>query len=356
MTDNNFHDPSFQLLIQQPRQVGGPQLIIADENLTNAPLQLLPTDKMTLVTNRYDIHEQAQALNLNSYFNDFDFSAFEDHRFEQVLYRVSKEKPVTHHIINNAQQLLAHNGALILTGEKNDGIKTYADKATHFFGSLKTTKKQGNSYISIIHRVNSKQQPLPEQLLDDKNYQHLRPCIPVSDQLLFSKPGLFGWNKVDQGSAFLADFLPDFFDGFDKEPNQILDLGCGYGFLSVMASKHTKARIVATDNNAAALLACSKNFLALNINGEVIAGNCADNIIQLFDAVICNPPFHQGFGTDNQLTQRFVTSSYKHLKPGGKAVFVANRFVPIESCAEKLFKIRQVAENKSFKIILLIKH
>jgi 16S rRNA (guanine1207-N2)-methyltransferase len=175
---------------------------------------------------------------------------------------------------------------------------------------------------------------------------------------LFSKPGLFGWNKVDQGSAFLADVLTDFFQHLGTEPKQILDLGCGYGYLSLMASKHTNASIVATDNNAAAIAACSKNFSEFGVRGEVVAGNCADNINEKFDAVLCNPPFHQGFNTDNVLTQCFVDSSYQHLNQGGKALFVANRFVPIERCAERLFKtgnIEKIAENKRFKLLLLSK-
>jgi len=350
-----FSDACFQLLIQQTHKVDGPQLIIADENLKGAPLQLLPTDNITLVTNRYDLHQQAKASDINSYYSDFDFSSFADKSFDQVLYRVSKEKPVTHHIINSAHRLLNNAGTLAISGEKNDGIKTYADKASRYFSSPTTTKKHGNSYLAVIHHLDSKKCPLTEQRLDDKDYQQLRACIPVDDQLLFSKPGLFGWNKVDQGSAFLADYLPDFFSLLSGEPNQILDLGCGYGYLSVMVSQQTKAHIIATDNNAAAITACTQNFSLLGINGEVIAGDCADSINQQFDAIICNPPFHQGFGTDSQLTQRFITTSYKRLNPGGQALFVTNRFVPIESCAEKLFKIRPVAENKSFKLIRLIK-
>ena len=347
-------DPFFQLLLQQASQITGPQLLIADENLKGAPLHLLLEQDITLITNRFDIGEQAHAAGLNYHFSDFDFSSLTDSSFDQLLYRVSKEKPVTHHIINSAQRLLKQEGNLVLAGEKNDGVKTYTDKACRYFGSTTKPKKQGTTYISVI----SNQQRSVVPLLDDCNYSQLRSCITIQDQKLFSKPGLFGWNKVDQGSAFLADVLTEFFQHLGAEPKQILDLGCGYGYLSLMASKHTNAPIVATDNNAAAIAACSKNFSEFGVRGEVVAGNCADNINEKFDAVLCNPPFHQGFNTDNVLTQCFVDSSYQHLNQGGKALFVANRFVPIERCAERLFKtgnIEKIAENKSFKLLLLSK-
>lgn len=344
-------DTFLQLLTQQARLISGPQLMIADENLKGAPLHALPTKNMTFISNRFDLSEQAHSTGLACEFSDFDFSRFADSSFEQILYRVSKEKLVTHHIINSAKRLIKPGGNLVLVGEKNDGIKTYTDKAGHYFGYKTKPKKQGTAYISVIQK-----QDIEAPALDDDDYPQLRSCLEIDNKPVLSKPGLFGWNKIDQGSAFLADHLPEFFHRLGNKPTSILDLGCGYGYLSLMANKHTDAKIVATDNNAAAIAACSQNFLAFGIHGEVLAGDCAQNINQTFDAVLCNPPFHSGFGTDAQLTQQFVTSSYKHLNSGGKALFVANRFVPIESCAEKHVKptnIEKIAENKSFKLVLV---
>ena len=348
-------DPSFQLLAQQLRLKSGPQLLVADENLRSAPLHLLPVDTTTVITNRYDLYNQAQSSGFNCYYNDFDFSIFDDNSFSQVLYRVSKEKSVAHHVINSSPRLLANNSTLVLSGAKNDGIKTYTDKAAHYFGTRATSEKHGSVYLAVIHHLSSAEQPL-----DDQDYHQLRPCIsltsPSNDQLLYSKPGLFGWDKVDMGSAFLAEHLSDFFKLFSRPPEHILDLGCGYGYLSVLAKQSVEANITATDNNAAAIAACSKNFILAGIEGEVIAGDCAENIDKKFDAVVCNPPFHQGFNTDNHLTQRFVTSCHQHLKPSGKALFVVNQFVPLESCAKKLFQVSRFGKNKHFKLVLLEKH
>ncbi len=354
-------DACLQLLAQQAHQVDGPQLLIADENLTGTALQLLSKEKVSLITNRYDLYQQALLLGFTSLYSDFDFSAFVDKSIAQVLYRVSKEKPVTHHIINSTRRILASNGKLVLTGEKKDGIKTYANKAALFFGDDSTCKKHGSVYLATIDHRTSEQPPL-----DDQHYLKLRACIPTNSQSLYSKPGLFGWSKIDQGSAFLVEYLPTLFQSLGELPNSVLDLGCGYGYLSAMMHEYIEANaphsppnninIVATDNNAAAIAACTKNFDLLGIDGQVIAGNCADTIDQAFDVVICNPPFHQGFGTNSQLTQRFVDSAYQHLNRGGKALFVTNSFVPIEDCAEKQFEIKRLAKNKGFKLILLSKH
>jgi 16S rRNA (guanine1207-N2)-methyltransferase len=360
VTNYSAHNPKiqdacFSLLLNKAKAVPGSRLIIADENVRESNLQFLSCSQITIVTNRYDIFEHAKSLKINIFFSDFDFSDFPDNSFSQVLFRVSKEKALTHYIIKSAYRLLADNGELLMSGEKSDGIKTYGAKAAQYFGTSAQINKKGMAYLSITQRLEAEKNQLARHTIEDKDYAHLTKCVPFADQMLASKPGLFGWRKIDEGSAFLGDFFPEFLSFFNKEPANILDLGCGYGYLSIRASQHTKAKIVATDNNAAAIIACSKNFSTLALNGEVVASNCADNIGQLFDAIICNPPFHKGFKTDSELTRQFVASSYKRLKPRGMALFVVNRFVPLEDYAEKFFKIKLVAETTSFKLLLLTK-
>ena len=341
-------DPAFQLLLDPLRQESGRQLLVSDENLHDVPLDELKNRDVLLVTNRYDLYENSRAQGIASEFSDFDFNHFSDGSFSQILYRVSKEKPVVHHIINQARRLLPDGGILIMAGAKNDGIKTYAEKAGHYFGDRARPEKQAATYRVRIRHLTS-----TEPALEDQQYALIRPCVPWQDKQLFSKPGQFGWNKIDQGSAFLATHLKDFFQSLDRPPTNILDLGCGYGYLSVMAAQLTDAEITATDNNAAAVASCQKNFIEQPIRGTVIASNCGDRLTQRFDAVICNPPFHQGFNTDHALTRRFVTSCHRLLRSGGHALLVVNRFVPLERFAEGDFDVQKLDENRSFKLILL---
>ena len=348
-------DTCFSLMIKNSKIRSCSRLIIADENLRKSDLEYLPSGKIVLITNRFDIYEQAKVIGLDVFFNDFDFSVFPNNTFLQVLFRVSKEKALTHHIIKSTYRVLFSNGELVLGGSKGDGIKTYAEKASEYFGTPVKTKKDGSVYVAVATRSNLKRDIASRKEIDDQNYSVLRECVPFQNDNLVSKPGLFGWGKIDEGSKFLSDFIPDFLTLFHREPKDILDLGCGYGYLSIRASQLTGASIVATDNNAAAILACSKNFIRLNINGAVIADDCGKNIKRLFDAVICNPPFHKGFGADAELTQKFVLSSFNHLRKGGMALLVVNSFIPLEKYTEKKFHAKLIAKNKSFKLILLQK-
>ena len=294
------------LIEKKTKDVSESWLYIIDENIKESDIELLVSQKIVILTNRFDIYERLQASDLEVFFNDFDLSVFDDRNFSQIFYRVSKEKAVTHHIIDNVERLLCDKGKLILCGRKNDGIKSCAEKAAKSFGSLTQIKKNGSIYLGTATRSVQEIKGASKTEAHDKNYTKLRACIPYLNHYLVSKPGIFGWEKIDNGSKLLGNFIADFLTLFDEPPQNILDLGCGYGYLSALLNTHTKAKIIATDNNAAAILACTENFSRLNINGEVIADDCAQNIKKSFDAVICNPPFHKGFVTDGQLTKKFA--------------------------------------------------
>jgi 16S rRNA (guanine1207-N2)-methyltransferase len=111
---------------------------------------------------------------------------------------------------------------------------------------------------------------------------------------------------------------------------------------------------VATDNNAAALLACQANFAAQGVNGTVVAGNCGDGLDQRFDALLCNPPFHRGFTHHGDLTEQFLVAIARLLSARGRALVVVNRFIPVLRLAEKHFRQRRLyAENSSFQVFEL---
>lgn len=348
-------DLSLQRLYPLLNQADEHSIWIADEHVYSEPL---PSFKGTAITNRHDTFTKLKAAGIQVLYNDFDFSSFSPKSCTAMFYRVSKEKPVVHWAINNASKLLKTGSSLYLSGEKNDGLKTYADKAGKRLGEKAGLSKDGNSYLAELVQTDA---DTPN--LDDKDYTQLR-LIKHSEAIdIYSKPGVFGWDKIDRGSHFLVQHLPQALQRMQEAPSTLLDLGCGYGYLSLMAhfsmnstsindSKPT--RIVATDNNATAITACRKNFQRHQINGEVIADSCAESIREKFDLILCNPPFHQGFDVESQLTKRFLQATQQRLSNKGAAFFVVNQFIPLEKLATGLFKsVKTLENNGSFKLILL---
>ncbi len=319
---------------------GSTALLLADEHCVTAPA----ATQLQVLSNRVDVAERMTQAGLDCTLNDFDLSEFSG--IERIYYRVSKEKPLVHHCINQALVLLPLGGELVLAGDKGDGIKTYYDKARALVGADKALdKSKGSAYIGRIQKRTA-----PTALLDDSHYRELQRIADAP--ALFSKPGVYGWKKIDRGSALLVDALQSLtLQGTES----ILDLGCGYGYLSVLAhASLPEARIIGTDNNIAALTACAHNFQLHGIVGEVLPADCGRGIESRFDLVLCNPPFHKGFDVHGDLTRAFLESAAARLKPGGLALFVVNQFIALEQRAEGLFaRCERVAEGGGFKVFLL---
>ncbi len=341
-------DPAFALLLPLIAAQRAPALWVLDEHGVGTEA-LAPNASVAVLSNRVDVAQAMGAAGWDAHFSDFDFSPWPEQGLDAVFLRLAKEKPVVHHVVNAAAGRLAPGGRLLLTGGKQQGIKSYAQHAARCLGGELLYKKTGAAYLAVITRG-----PAPAAPLDDKVYPLLRPAVREDELLFFSKPGLYGWDKVDEGSALLVRHLAAL--AGERTPRSVCDLGCGYGYLSVHAQRlFAPQRIVASDNNAAAVAACARNLAAQGAAAEVRAADCGEGIDERFDLVLCNPPFHQGFGVERDLTARFVAAARRLTAGDGMALFVTNAFIPIERIARAHFRtVTTVAENGRFKLVRMV--
>ncbi|MBP0049760.1 class I SAM-dependent methyltransferase [Marinobacterium sp. AK62] len=328
------------------KAASGPTLWLVDENIQ---LSSAPNAAVTVVGNRFDVIERLEQQGWQARFGDFELSDFANEQFDCILYRVSKEKPVVHYLIQEARRLLAPQGCLVLLGDKGEGIRTYARKAASCLGGERQEQKLGKDSWCAHITPGPRAGDCPEH----QNYPELRPACEDDTRVYWSKPGLFGWNKVDRGSAFLIERLPEMLGQSLPLAGRMLDLGAGFGYLSLNAAG-PDTRLTCTDNNAAALLACRFNLQQAGLEGRVVAADAADRVEGPFDVILCNPPFHSGFAVDGDLTDRFLSAAARLLDRNGTACFVVNQHIPLERKAAPLFKDIQLhADNGHFKLVRL---
>jgi 16S rRNA (guanine1207-N2)-methyltransferase len=342
-------DTALSALYQQFSGLEAPVWWFADEHIADMPLPAARPEWQCF-SNRCDIAQKLSAANYPVKLGDFELGSVGSLP-KTVCYRVSKEKALVHHLINQALQLLPLSGVLLLSGHKNDGLQTYAKKAAAIAGSKVELKKMpGAAYLARIVKEQE-----PTEFLPDSSYTELQ---EISDApRLYSKPGVFGWQKIDRGSELLAAQLPAFFQQYSQAPERLADLGCGYGYITVVAAELLPGRQwLLTDNNATALLAAAKNCEVHGIEAELALLDCADGRNGPVDAVLCNPPFHKGFAVAGSLTDRFIGAAHRLLRPGGRALFVVNEFIPVERKASLLFKdVRLLSKSEGFKVVSLTK-
>ncbi len=163
---------------------------------------------------------------------------------------------------------------------------------------------------------------------------------------LWTQPGIFSWDRIDEGSALLLDALGPL-------AGHGADLGCGLGLLSraVLAGNAAVTAIEAVELDARALAAARRNvadpraaFHWLDVReGLPFAG---------LDFVVMNPPFHAGGADDVGLGRTFLQRARGMLRPGGVLWMVANRHLPYEAELAGLFaKVEAVRETGRFKVL-----
>ena len=247
--------------------------------------------------------------------------------------------------------MLIENGRLLLAGQKNEGIKSYEKIASEVFtgnSKRKHLNKHGNCYYAEFKKDAT-------DVEASSDYHQIKQVAEWQGIAFHSKPGVYGWNKIDAGSALLVERLTELIQNDMPKVNSILDIGCGYGFLCVASAFIKCEKRVATDNNAAALECCAFNAIHHDFPLEVVAGDCANTVDGNFDLVLCNPPFHKGFDVDGELTTRFLQAARDKLNKNGIAIFVVNSFIPIEKKLTHYFKTYETLANTGqFKVLKLI--
>lgn len=177
---------------------------------------------------------------------------------------------------------------------------------------------------------------------------------PIAGGRFMSRPGLFAWDRIDPASALLAAQLPPTLAG------RVGDLGGGYGFLSCEVLRRC-AGVGAIDlyeAEARALEPARMNLeRAVRERGgstttEVIWHDVTAGLARRYDAIVMNPPFHQGRAEQPELGQAFIAAAADALEPHGSVWLVANRHLPYEAMlAARFARVDTRVVEKGFKVI-----
>lgn len=261
----------------------------------------------------------------------------EDGAFGLVMVLGSKQREETLYFLGCGLSLLAPGGVLVCAAANDAGGRRLKGD----FAGLGLDVVEISRHKSRVIRVVPDGRLAPEWVAQGGRQT-------VAGGACVSQPGLFGWDRVDAGSALLAGCLPDgAFSGLAA------DFGCGYGYLSVEMKRRwgDAARLFCIDADARAVRLCRENAAGAACLWADLTAGVPPGLPPL-DLVVMNPPFHQGKRTMVDAGEGFIRTACAALRPGGALWMVANVHLPYEAVVDSCFSRREIVrEENGFKVI-----
>lgn len=161
----------------------------------------------------------------------------------------------------------------------------------------------------------------------------------------YSDNGVFCKDRLDYGTRLLLENID-----WNNVSGKILDVGCGYGPIGIIASKITGGNVVMCDVNRRALHLALRNVKENNVDCKVIESDCYQNIHDTFDVIITNPPIRAG----KKIVYEILFGAKDHLNDNGLLYLVIHKDQGAKSLVkdlEKEYKVEILEKEKGFFII-----
>lgn len=173
---------------------------------------------------------------------------------------------------------------------------------------------------------------------------------------LCSHGATFGGTKIDVGTRFLLEFLPE----MRQNAAVAIDLGSGNGTISAaLAQARPDLSVIATDQSAAAVASTKATALANGladriqaVRDDALAGFAAGSA----DLIVLNPPFHVGATVHAGIAHKLFAAASRVLAPGGELWCVYNRHLDYKGAlAKTVGETRVAGRNSKFTVTVSIK-
>lgn len=333
-------DPRSEVIIRQQAMLNGKVLFV------NAPQDQLIPSLLTSIqphvwTWNYADYQYLSKQNIDCYFG-IDYLA---ESFDQVVIFIPKAKELLSYILHVLVSQLTLGKHIFLVGEKKGGVESAA-KQFHTYGKIIKidSARHCQMWQGVIEQT-IERKPTEAWL---KSYEiHTTQGKPLT---IYALPGVFSQNHLDVGTAVLLPFLAQVKTG------KLADFGCGAGIISCyLASLHPDSQISAFDVDAFALHSTQLSFERNQLPKQQLHTQAVTHISDVdhdFDAIITNPPFHQGIHTDYNVSESLCQLAKQHLSEKGELWVVANRFLNYPNLIEKYFGhcVTKIDQN-GFKVL-----
>jgi 16S rRNA (guanine1207-N2)-methyltransferase len=261
--------------------------------------------------------------------------------FRAVALRLPRSKAELAMSLAAAASVLLPDGVLLVYGAKDEGVGSAPTLMEELFQGVETLAVGGR--CRVLRATLGSSTPEGNAMLAGWREHHPLDVPGLPDKWI-SYPGVFAQGHLDPGTKLLLGALPALGVG-----DRVLDYGCGSGIVGATVlhgSPGTEVHFL--DVDSVALEAARENVP----RGSFFLGDGLSAVGEnSYEAIITNPPFHQGKGEDPGMIRALILESPSVLSRDGRLVLVAQKRLSLEQSFNASFQsVSSPAEGSGFRI------
>ena len=257
-----------------------------------------------------------------------------------AILRLPKGRAALRMCLHALASRLPAGAPLWLYGANDEGIRSSGKELQALFDGVATLEARRHCRIWRGRRSGT-----PARGSLDAWEEPFLADLPDGVARVVSYPGLFAHGHLDAGTRLLVGAVTKLPPGA-----HVLDFGCGAGLVALAtAQREPSLRLTLLDHDALALHAAAQNVP----DAAHVLGNSLESLPAgaRFDAILSNPPFHQGKPETAHVLHGLVEGASRRLTRRGKLWVVAQRRFPMGTWLEKHFQQVQCrAQDRSFRV------
>jgi 16S rRNA (guanine1207-N2)-methyltransferase len=261
--------------------------------------------------------------------------------FAAALVRLPKARDEQRMTVHACLSVLAPGGRLVLYGGNDEGIRSAAGLLQEAAGGVEVVAARGHGRVLAATRPQAAER-LHGTLQAWRMVTPMQVVGVMRDWV--SYPGIFAAGRLDEGTMLLLGALPALVAGA-----RVLDYGCGSGAVGASAlATQPGIALDMLDSDSVALEAVRENVPSAR---RILCTRLTDAARGPYQAILSNPPLHEGVAEDHALLERLITDAPASLVPQGVLQIVVQRRVPLERLLARHFAaVEIVAEDNRYRV------
>ncbi len=232
-------------------------------------------------------------------------------------------------------------GRVLVAGDKDKGFERYFKEAKTFFGSAEILERSKGLRVGLLQKTLLEKPIQPEST----RFSIQARGVTLECEAL---PGVFSSGKLDVASKVLLKHLPKL------SGKTVLDIGAGYGALGGMLALEG-AVVTMLEDDWFSVQSIERTLQLNQLKAQALHSDVDSSLTKdaKFDFIVMNPPFHVGRDIILDVALEFIQAAKRHIAQHGQVWLVANHFLPYEQALSSLGRVREVARESGFKVLLV---